>query len=455
MNEMGKEQAVSKHFALSRLYAIASVLGVLVAGIALAVLFRELSIRAILDFGEQSNVTVANTALNAFCPELAEYLRLEESAGGDQTTKVIPPRLLDLVRESVRGTAIARIKIYDRRGTVLYSTREYEIGTDDRVNEGFQSAIGGDIRSKLSYRDWFDVFQRADRDDNLIETYVPVRQVGQHQPVGVFEIYTDVAPIVRAMTRTELLVLLGIGLIMSILYGSLLYVVRRSERIIADQRQTILERTRTLELLSARMLAAEDAERHRIATELHEEIAQTLAAVKIRVEAYASAAAKSRSRSGKDPSEDIVLLVQAAIRDVRDLAMDLRPPSLEDFGLLTATRWLCRKTAEAHEDPAITTDFTVGEREIPREVKPVIYRILQETLRQVTRTAGIDELRIAITKQDEELTLAVDLAMPTAPPASEDDPFLAVWERAVLSGASVNRSRPAETGVRYEARWVT
>jgi signal transduction histidine kinase len=458
---MNRPPSANGHLALGRLYAIASVIGILVAAIALAVLYRELSIRVILEFGERSNVTVAKTVLNAFRPELAEYLLMEHTATTIGPTDAPTPRLSSLITESVRDTPIVRIKIYNHHGIVLYSTRKHEIGTDDSANLEFQSALGGNVRSKLMYRDWFGLFHRGNDDDNLIETYVPVRGAGQRQPIGVLEIYTDVSPIVRAMTRAELLVLLGIGVIMIILYSSLLYVVRRSERVIAGQQRTILDRTRTLELLSARMLAAEDAERRRIATELHEEIAQTLGAAKMRVEAYANTTAKPHPRSEPSASADIVPLVQQAMREVRGLALDLRPPGLDDFGLLATTRSLCRESAEAHEDLAITADFAVSEEEIPPNLKAIIFRILQETIRRVTRTPGIGELQIAIKKQQDQLELAVDLGETTAPEdvavgAAEprDDPIAAIWERAVLSGASFQKSRIRGNGVRYCAEWL-
>ena len=455
---MNKQRSANGLLRLGRLYAIASVVGILLAAIALAVLYRELSMRVILTFGERGNIAVATTALNAFRSELAEYLQREHTATSVSTAEEVPAGLLRTIRQSVRDTPIVRIKIYNHHGIVLYSTREYEVGTDDSANPEFQRALQGKIQSKLSYRDWFDLFERGDPDENLIETYVPVRRAGERRPIGVFEIYTDVSPIVRAMIHSELLVLLGIALIMSILYGGLLYVVRRSERIIADQQQTILERNGTLQLLSARMLAAEDAERRRIATELHEEIAHTLAAAKMRVEAYATA--KSHPQSGQGQSETIVPLVQAAIRDLRNLAMDLRPPSLDDFGVLATARSLCREAADANEELSITTDFTVGEEEIPPDLKGIIFRILQETVRRVAQTPGISKLQVAIKKQRDQLELAVDLGEATARESTaagaaeqRDDPIAAIWERAVLSGASFQRSRIRGNGVRYCAEW--
>jgi len=262
-------------FALTRRYAVASLFGVLVAAIALVILYREMSINIILQFGEQANVAVAKTTVSASGQELVEYLQQNEFPERVAGARQLPEHLLGLITSSIRDTSVERIKIYGRNGIVLYSSRAGDIGVDDSANPRFRGAIQGEVVSILSYHDAFDFLGRYSRDDNLIETYVPVYEAGSSRPIGVFEIYTDVAPTVRAMTRSGVVVFLGIAAIMAVLYSLLLYVVHQSDNVIAGQRQTILERNNTLEVLSARMLAAEDRERGRIATELHEEILQS------------------------------------------------------------------------------------------------------------------------------------------------------------------------------------
>ncbi len=362
-----KVPAISKASpTLTRPYAVASLVGVLIAGIALSVLYRELSIRVILRFGEQGNVAVARTTVHALGPELVRYLEARSPPSPEREADPLPPEVLAVISGTIRDTSVARVKIHDRDGIVAYSSRPYEVGSDDSDNLRFKAAMQGEVRSELSYRDAFSLLGRGGHDDNLIETYVPIIPAGHYRPVGVLEIYTDVHPVIAAMNRNEVLVVLGVGLIMAILYGLLVYVVRRSEDIITKQRQIILERNRTLEILSARMLAAEDNERRRISTELHEEIAQTLSAVKLHVESYAHAMSRSEASHGIDPDREIVPLFQEAIREVRALAMDLRPPSLDDFGLLTTVRTLCREAPGRQRAPGADDEPGGRRRRDPR-----------------------------------------------------------------------------------------
>jgi len=458
---MRQERDSRELFALARRYAWVSLVAILITAIALATLYRELSIRTILEFGEQSNVTVADTTWTAMLREMTGFLEAHGSVTATVTIETVPEELLSLIRTSVRNTPIERVKIYNRNGILLYSTREQEIGTNDSANPRFQGAIGGRVRSQLFYRDPLSFFADATGDDNLIETYVPIRRPGNPQPVGVFEIYTDVDPIVRAMSHNGLLVLTGIAVILVALYSFLLYVVRRAEKIINDQDQTILERNQILRILSERMLHAEEVERRRVAWELHEDIAQTLSAVKVKIDTLVSAASHSQTPSGTTGSGEIVPLLQAAIGDVRALAMDLHPPDLDDFGLIATTRSLCREAEQVRDRLEITADLAAREEEIPDLLKSVIFRITQQTLKRLMGMAGIGDIRVAL-KKEEGLQLSIDFRAETREtddgdrPASpsEERPITDFWERAVLSGGSFRTSHTDSGRFLYQATWM-
>lgn len=447
---------------LTRSYAVASLLGVLIAAIALAVLYRELSIHVILKFGEQGNVAVARTTVNALGPELVRYLEAGSPASSSQKSDQLPAHVVDVINGTIRDTSVARVKIYNRDGIVAYSSRPYEIGTDDSDNLRFQGAVQGEVRSELNYKDAFSLLRDGGHDENLIETYVPILPPGHIRPVGVLEIYTDVHPIVAAMNRNEVLVMLGIGVIMAVLYGLLLYAVRRSAEIISRQRQTILERNKILELLSARMLAAEDNERRRVATELHEQIAQNLSAAKLRVETFARAVSMNNGCHAMEPAQEFVPLVREAIRDVRALAMDLRPPSLDDFGLITTVKALCREVQAGNEQLELTTDLEVAEDDIPEQLKGIIYRILQETLKQIAQTWISGRIRVLLACDGpNQLALEVDVehqpaqadATPGAAGKVAEEQIATIWERAVLSGASLNVRGIRQNACQCRAVW--
>ncbi len=451
----------SAPLAFSRRYAVISLVGVLAAAALLAVLHRQLSIRIVSEFGEQANVSVATTAVNAVLPQLVSFLRTEVDGAIGEDPVGVPPGLASLIEASVRDTPIERVKIYDRDGIVVYSTRAHEIGTNDSANPRFLGSMAGAVRSELRYRDRLFDSQPASGDDNLIETYVPIRQPGQPQPVGVFEIYTDVNPIVRAMTHSELLIDAGIAVIMIALYSVLFLVVRRAERIITKQQQTILERNQTLQALSARMLANDERERRRVAWELHEEIAQTLAAVKMRVEALARVADPDRNSSRSAGNGEVVPLLQDAMREIRALAVELRPPALDDFGLVATIRSLCQEAAQIDGRARIAADIALTEEEVPEALKGIIFRIVQQTLKQLIGMTGIGDIRITLAR-DGGLRLGVDFESLTAdtgdeaepqPPADEH-PIVPLWESAVLSGGTFSATRDGSGRYAFQVVWA-
>jgi signal transduction histidine kinase len=449
-------------FAFSRQYASLSLIAILVTAIALAVLYRELSVITIVELGERGNLTVARTTLHAAFPELHTYLENNETVTASETVAALPARLSGLLRTAVQDTPIDRIKIYNRNGIILYSSLEHQNGATDSVNPLFQLAIQGQIQSKLRYRDIFNTFGPKDNDDNLIETYFPIRQAGKPEPIGVLELYTDIEPVVRFLTRNELMIMAGITASMTILYIYLLHIVRRSEKIITEQRQVILERNQTLQALSSRMLGYEETERRRVAYELHEQVLQNLCALKLEAEGLTGTSGSAGSLSDTDRSREILPLVRSAIQDVRALAMELRPSVLDDFGLVAATLSLCRVMERAHGKLTITVDIKIQEDQVPQLLKNVIFRITQQTLNRLVSIPGISDVRVSL-EEAEGLHFVIDFKAETKSGPNGDEPtswededsIRSLWERAVLAGGSFSSVSTDEGRFRYQATWTS
>ncbi len=103
----------------------------------------------------------------------------------------------------------------------------------------------------------------------------------------------------------------------------------------------LIESRQQLRVLSAKVLAAQEIERRRIAHELHDELGQALTAIKINLQTDARMAPHS---DGGLLAENL-RIVESALQQVRGLALALRPSMLDDLGLLPALRWLTEQTA--------------------------------------------------------------------------------------------------------------
>lgn len=184
---------------------------------------------------------------------------------------------------------------------------------------------------------------------------------------------------------------------------------------------------------TGRVLAGQEAERLRIARELHDQVGQELtAALLLLSRLQASAPEKLRPTVLETQSS-----VRASLEDVRRLAIELRPEALDDLGLESALAVLCDRFAGrsgldvscriAGELPALSPDAEL-----------VIYRVAQEALTNVARhsestraelTLQPDDGRVLLTVRDEGQGLAADLA-----PGSG---IRGMRERAGLIGAAL------------------
>lgn len=449
-------------FKLLRFYSIASFLAVLGTAVLIAMFYRQVAIQGIMQLAERGNLALARTALNSVKPELVSYLRSMAQAGPlviDHAGP--PPELADAIDQLMSDRSVVRIKIYNRHGRVVFSTKTTQIGTDQSQNPGFVSAINGRVAAALVYHDTFNAYDQVTEEDNLMQTYIPVRITPTEPIQGVFEIYTDVNDIVRQNERTELIVLMGATLILTMLYVILLLVVRRAAALVESQNQTIRDRTETLEILSARMLKSEESNKKKIAMELHEGLAQTLSAVKLTLES-------SRRKHSSDDSTDsslasIIPVLQSAIEDVRTIAAELRPSGIDDLGLLPTIDSVCRNFQRQHPGIQVRQRMGVQEKDIPAALKVILYRIIVLGLDDLALHTESDQIEIALLRDGDTLTLVIDdtpsQCADTEPttlvgldPKSESR-FAKMLELTTLSGGRFATARPSARHTLVRASW--
>ncbi|MEY4729584.1 MAG: hypothetical protein RL020_742, partial [Pseudomonadota bacterium] len=139
------------------------------------------------------------------------------------------------------------------------------------------------------------------------------------------------------------------------------------------------ESEKKLRVLSAELLATEEKERKRIASELHDGIGQTLSAVKFNVE-NAVRILGERNTNDLAPLQLVVKRIQGAIEEVRNISMNLRPTTLDDLGILPTIAWFMREYSSTYQHIKVEKNITVDEEDVPNELKTVIFRIMQEAM---------------------------------------------------------------------------
>ena len=194
-------------------------------------------------------------------------------------------------------------------------------------------------------------------------------------------------------------------------------------------------------------LNAQEAEKLRVARELHDEIGQTLTAVMIHAERAAEGdpamAAKELAR--------VARAVRTSLDDVRRIARELRPEALDDLGLVNALIALCSRF-DAQDGPRIRRELPGRLPRLSPDVELVIYRVAQESLTNVVRHAGATAATVSVQANAERLILSVSddgQGMPADVPRDTAG-ISGMRERAMLIGARLDvESEPgADTTVR-------
>lgn len=437
-------------FSLKHMFAVVGFFCTAIAIIALTIFYRDMIVKDIVLQGERQNQLLAQTALNSVHSELIAYLQNVNDIDNTRPDKyAVPPKLEETFQSTLSNIYVARINIYSMDGTVVYSTRNKKI-VRDRDNRGFISAIAGKVFSKLEYRDIFTLFDKESELDNLVESYLPVRAHEDSPILGVFEIYTDVSPIVKEIEHTEIMIILGVIVILLLLYGLLMAIVRRVASTLENQQSVIQERTKTLELLSSQLINAQEDEKKGMARELHENIAQSLACVKNVIESALAKQSPEKDCANSELKQSIKI-IQDSIGEIRALAMVLRPPSLDDFGLVKTLNWLCGQYRLLYPHVEINTSFNLNESEISDAHKSIIYRVAQDTLASITREGIADVINIGMSKEMNSVTLMIednsdlpdDFSQNPSQAVISKIPLYTMQKRTMLSGGvfSIEKKR--------------
>jgi two-component system sensor histidine kinase UhpB len=194
---------------------------------------------------------------------------------------------------------------------------------------------------------------------------------------------------------------------------------------------------------TGRVLAAQEAERLRIAQELHDQVGQELTAVLLglsRVQSQAPPALREDLTAVQD-------VARASLEDVRRIAIELRPEALDDLGLESALAVLVERLSERLGlEVTLTIPRTLPE--LGREGELVVYRVAQEALTNVARHSDVDRAELTVVRQPGHLSLIVRDRGRGLPAANVPGTGMrGMQERATLIGAELQiRDRTEEAG---------
>ncbi len=153
-----------------------------------------------------------------------------------------------------------------------------------------------------------------------------------------------------------------------------------------------------LRILSGKLLEAQENERRAIAQELHDSIGASLTAIRYGLEEKLQREGKRNAPAEGVSLEQIIGIVHDTTEEVHRISANLRPSILDDMGLFTAIRSICREFQGLGEEIRIETDISVKEHEIQESLGIIIYRILQEALNNAFKHSGADTVHVSLKK---------------------------------------------------------
>ncbi|WP_028608250.1 sensor histidine kinase [Paenibacillus harenae] len=173
-----------------------------------------------------------------------------------------------------------------------------------------------------------------------------------------------------------------------------------------NQITRIVESAKTRQLLGLKIILAQEEERKRIAREIHDGPAQSLANIVLRTEIAERMLIKQEFMMVQEELVDLKSQVRFGLEEIRKIIFNLRPMALDDLGLVPALR---KFTQDFEEKTKIHTVFELSGKEIrmPSAMEAAIYRLVQEAFTNVYKHASASHVLLEINYQPHQISLVI------------------------------------------------
>lgn len=269
--------------------------------------------------------------------------------------------------------------------------------TNRRLLIDFLHQAGYEVRgsppSDVALDDWADISLMI-TDERAARQYKSRILALRHQAGGYF------LPLLITLTqKSESTVWLKAG------FDDVLRLPLRKGELVARLRVYLRLREQSEESrrLTRQVVLAQEAERQRLARELHDEIGQALTAVNLNLQALQVGTADTTISARL---QDSLNIVEYTLGQVRDLSLDLHPSILDDLGLVDALKWYLDRQAE-RTGLVIELRAKLPHADLPAEMKSTCFRVTQEAITNIVRHANAKKVRVELRQGKTELELSI------------------------------------------------
>jgi signal transduction histidine kinase len=150
------------------------------------------------------------------------------------------------------------------------------------------------------------------------------------------------------------------------------------------------------------VLEVQEMERRRVAIELHDELGQSLTAIKINLQL----GERLKDKALAELNRENIRIVEDALQQVRRLATTLRPSMLDDLGLAAALQWITEQSA-SRGGFSVKFHHVRAQARLAPDIETACFRIVQEALTNIARHAQASQVDIRLDRQDDTLVLLI------------------------------------------------
>jgi len=339
--------------------------------------YTEKELRVAEEVGNQIAGAIANAQLFAACRQAEETVRKEKEKA---------QKYLD-----VAGAIIAviesnqRVSLINQMGCEVLGYEEGEI-------------IGAN---------WMDTFLPEWDRDRMKAVFARL-MAGEVGPVEYFE-----NPILTKNGEEKLIAWYNTllrdqaGTILGVLSsGEDISERKRAETEIRNLLQSVEQKREELRALTIRLQEVEEAERRRLAQELHDRVGQNFAALSINLNIIQRELPAEFSGKVGARLEDSLQLLEETALHIRDVMAELRPPVLDDYGLLAALQWYGEQFTKRTGVPSVIQGAEATPR-LPLPLEAALFRVTQEALTNVARHAQARQVTVTLEELAQEVRLTI------------------------------------------------
>ncbi len=217
----------------------------------------------------------------------------------------------------------------------------------------------------------------------------------------------------------------------------------------------VSEQRAQLRALTGKLTEVQEIERKQLARELHDEMGQALTAISMNLTIIRKELPTACLEICGERLDEASLLVEQTLEQVRELSLNLRPPMLDDLGLVPTLRWYVQRyvnrTNIVVDFDTAQFDFVDPEDRLHPDVETALYRVLQEALTNVARHAKATTVGLSLRRTTNGVSAYVEddgCGFDVATVMDQDQPgmgtgLLGMRERMVLLGGRLTiQSKP-------------